>query len=93
MTVSPHSRVSVPANILVSVVADETVLLNLESERYFGLDSMGTTIWTTLLAAPSIGDACVQLVERFDVNPDTLSRDVDDLVAALLEHGLLQCHE
>src|SRR5690242_21308710 len=35
----------------------ESVLLNLETERYFGLDETGTRMWQVVTAAPNIDAA------------------------------------
>jgi hypothetical protein len=40
--VSLADRVTVPAHVLVRVLDKESVLLNIETERYFGLDETGT---------------------------------------------------
>ena len=42
--ISFSDRVRVPDDILISNLQDESVFLNLESERYFGLDNVGTRI-------------------------------------------------
>ena len=38
-------RVVVPQHVLVRFMDRESVLLNLETERYFGLDETGTRMW------------------------------------------------
>lgn len=41
-------KVSVSAGILVRELAGKSVLLNLGSESYFGLDDVSTCMWTAL---------------------------------------------
>ena len=48
MTVSFSDRVAVPDGVLISQLQEESVILNLESERYFGLDDVGTRFLTVL---------------------------------------------
>jgi hypothetical protein len=83
-------RVSVPADVMVQEVAGESVLLNLQSERYFGLDEVGTTMWRSLTTAPSIQATYELLLADFDVQPDQLRRDLHDLVENLVAHGLVE---
>jgi len=52
-------RVAVPSHVLVRVLDGESVFLNLETERYFGLDETGTRMWQLLTSLPSI-DAVYQ---------------------------------
>ncbi len=42
------SRVAAPRHVLVRALDRESVLLNLETERYFGLDEVGTRMWQLL---------------------------------------------
>jgi hypothetical protein len=41
MTISFSDRVNVPDDVLISRLQEESVILNLDSERYFGLDEIG----------------------------------------------------
>src|SRR2546422_8185219 len=82
-------RLSVPSDVLISVIEDEAVLLNLKSERYFGLDRTGTAMWTAVTTAQSVESAYESLLGRFSVAPETLRRDLNDLIQQLIEHGLV----
>ena len=48
MSISFSDRVSVPDEVLISNLQDESVILNLDSERYYGLDAVGTRILSVL---------------------------------------------
>jgi hypothetical protein len=82
-------RATVPANVLIRFLDQESVLLNLNTERYFGLDSVGTRMWQLLTSAPSIDAAYMQLIEEFDVDPEMLRSDLSDLLNHLAENGLI----
>ena len=47
-------RAAAPAHVLVRFWDRESVLLNLETERYFGLDETGTRMWQLSMDSPSI---------------------------------------
>lgn len=79
-----------PEHVVMRELEDEAILLNLETERYFGLDEIGTRMWTELVASPSVEGACEVLEREFEVEPATLRRDVDALVAQLVDSGLLE---
>ena len=68
---------------------DETIFLNLETEKYFGLDATGTAMWTALIETGDTDRALLRLLEEFDVDEDTLRRDLEELVARLAGQGLL----
>ena len=90
MTISFSDRVTVPDGVLISQLQDESVILNLESERYFGLDDVGTRFLTVLTTSESIEAAHTLLVKEYDVDADTLRRDLLKLVENLVDQGLVQ---
>jgi hypothetical protein len=86
------SRVSVPADVLVNVVGEESVLLNLKTERYYGLDGVGTRMWSVLTTSPSVQAAFEKLMEEYEVEAGRLREDLQALIAQLSEQGLLEIH-
>jgi hypothetical protein len=82
-------RVKVPEYVLVRHLDGETVLLNLESEKYFGLDRTGTRMWQLATDAPCLETAYGQLSEEFEVDPETLRNHFVELLEQLRENGLL----
>ena len=48
MKANLNSTISVPEGVLFQDVEGEAVLLDLNSGMYFGLDGVGTRMWTTL---------------------------------------------
>lgn len=88
--VSFTDRAKVPSHVLVRFLEGESVLLNLETERYFGLDGTGTRIWQVVTAAPDIDGAYRELLQEFDVEPDLLRTNLTDLLGRLLDNGLLE---
>ena len=45
MTISLSSNIKISREVLSHAVSGETVLLDVPSESYFGLDEVGTVIW------------------------------------------------
>jgi hypothetical protein len=83
-------RVAMPTHVMVRFLDNESVFLNLETERYFGLDQTGTRMWSLVTAAPSIDAAYQQLLDEYDVEPEELRADLGELVSRLIDNGLLQ---
>jgi len=88
--VSFADRAATPANVLVRVLDRESVLLNLETEQYFGLDETGTRMWQLLTGSPSIDAAFQELLAEFDVEPELLRSNLMELLSRLVDSGLLQ---
>ena len=89
MSISFSDRVTVPDDVLISNLQDESVILNLDSERYFGLDDVGTRFLSVLTSSESIEAAYEQLGQEYDIDKDVLRRDLLALVEDLVNKGLL----
>ncbi len=85
-----QKRVLVPSDVLVSTVGGESVILNLISERYFGLDEIGTRMWALLTTSDSIQAAYEILLDEYDVDEQLLRQDLMDLIGRLTEQGLVE---
>ena len=82
--------VTIPSDVLFQELSGESVLLNLSSGKYYGLDEVGTRIWMVLGEHPKIADALPILLEEYEVDQERLSSDMNALIEDLLKHGLLQ---
>lgn len=67
----------------------ESVILNVQSGIYFGLDRIGTRVWQLIDELGDL-DSIVRVMEdEYDAGRDVLRADVEALVAALLEKQLV----
>jgi hypothetical protein len=90
MSIRLTTRVSVPPDVLIQELQGESVLLNLRTGRYFGLEEVGTRMWMNLTTAESLQAACDSLLAEYEVEGERLQRDLENLVEKLVEHGLLE---
>ncbi len=84
-----RTRVRATPDTLVQELEGESVLLNLASERYFGLDEVGTRMWQALTTADTVGAAHAALLAEYDVEADVLRDDLFQLIQQLVDHGLV----
>jgi hypothetical protein len=89
MTISFSDRVRVPGDVLISNLQQESVILNLDSERYYGLDDVGTRFLSALTASESIEAAYEKLSGEYDVDAGVLRQDLLELAENLVKQGLL----
>lgn len=90
MTLSFKERVFVPEKVMFRELEGESVLLNIDTDMYFGLDDVGTRMWLALTQSESIQAAYETLLEEYDIETDLLRRDLTDIVEKLVEKGLLE---
>jgi hypothetical protein len=82
-------QVVMPPSVMFRELDGESVLLNLDSERYYGLDAAGTRFWEILAATPTVQAGFERLLEEFEVEPALLRSDLEALMGELAEHGLI----
>jgi hypothetical protein len=88
--ISFEARCVASPNIMFLNVDSEAVLLNTETELYFGLDDIGTIFWEDLTDAPSIETALERLSSKFDgVDAATLRNDLADFIDKMQQRGLI----
>lgn len=82
-------KVVIPPQVMARQVGDETVILDLASGTYFGLDPVGARIWTLLGEGKTLVQVCDAMQEEFEVSRAELERDVLELAGRLLEQQLI----
>jgi len=86
---SLSGRLRAHPSVLSRELGGETVLLNLDSGVYYGLDAVGTRAWNLLAQERTVADVYSIMLEEFDVSSDILQRDLTALVQELREKQLL----
>jgi coenzyme PQQ synthesis protein D (PqqD) len=84
------SRLRVPAHVVYRAFPGDTVILNLETGTYHGLNETGGRMLDVLERSDSVGAALAELIECYDVAPAELERDLRELCADLLERDLVE---
>jgi Coenzyme PQQ synthesis protein D (PqqD) len=90
MTLPFDSIISVSPDVMVRKVGEESVLLDLKTERYLGLDDVSARFWDLLTSGEPIQSAYDKLLEEFEVDPARLRNDLDAFVQELIQFGLIE---
>ncbi len=61
----------------------ETVILDLKSDFYFGLDEVGTRIWQLLESGQSIDAVVRQLLNEYDTTEQQVKSDIAAFISSL----------
>jgi phosphatidylserine/phosphatidylglycerophosphate/cardiolipin synthase-like enzyme len=83
----------VPHQVVFRTLASETVLLNIETGYYFGLDEIGGRFFEVLREAASVGAAVELLAREFDAPAEQIQSDMLGYCGQLLGHGLIELRE
>ena len=85
-----NRSVQISPDVLFQEVSGEMVLLDLNSEQYFGLDEIGARIWSLLESGAGESAVVDTLLEEYEVEKETLQADVAELLDQLTEAGLVE---
>lgn len=84
-----NDSVSVPDSVLSRELDGETVVLNLESGVYFGLDPVATDMWNEIRERASLRAALDALLASYDGDASEIESDFLALADTLVAKGLI----
>ena len=82
-------KITIPAPVMARQVGDETVILDLASGTYFGLDPIGARIWQLIGEGKALGEICEVLLTEYEVSRVQLQGDLERLLQELGSKGLI----
>jgi len=86
------SNVEVPQHVVYRSFPSETVVLNLQTGRYHGLNATAGRMLEELERAACVRDAAAALAEGYKRAQELVEHDLCELCCALLERGLIEAH-
>ncbi|MEM8853936.1 MAG: PqqD family protein [Pseudomonadota bacterium] len=85
-----QKRYAVPDHVIVKKVGEDTVILDLQSGIYFGLDPVGTRMIELIQSGLPLTDVRATILDEYDVPETVLSDDLTDFVDTLLAKNLVE---
>ncbi len=78
--------------LVASDVAGETVILDYEAGKYFGLEGVGGFVWSLIQkkGPVNLADLCREVTAEYNVDEATCMADLQALVTNLKENGLIE---
>lgn len=71
-------------------VDGETVLLDLSSANYLGINASGSMLWAAIVDGASSARLVDLLVDRFGLEPERATHDVDEFLTTCRARGLIE---
>lgn len=96
MTLAPRADCVIKAvERQVSTVLDgEAVILQLETGVYFGLNPVGTHIWTLLQARPyTAQELAASILDTFEIDHETCLKDLQHFLDRMVQKRLVEFQE
>jgi len=88
--ITPRTRVVRADSPFSSRIEDETVILSLETDNYYGFGSGGSRIWELLAEPLEVRALCDQLRKEYAVDQETCFRDTREFLEQLLREKLIR---
>jgi hypothetical protein len=90
MNITLHDSLVARADVVFGPLDDESVLLDLKTGTYFGLDAVGTRIWQLIVEQASLARVLEVMLEEYAGDPETMERDLLELTRRLCAKGLVE---
>ena len=86
----PEARIRVPQHVVYRSFPSETVVLNLQTGKYHGLNATAGRMLEALEKAPCVRDAAATVAEGYEQPQAVVERDMCELCRLLLDRGLIE---
>ncbi|HXD16476.1 MAG TPA: PqqD family protein [Vicinamibacterales bacterium] len=88
LELSPDDRLTPGDHVILRELSGESVLLNLRSGIYFGLNAVGTRVWRLITQERSLRDVNRVLCEEFEAHPSVVQSELLRFASELCAHDL-----
>lgn len=87
--VSKSTAVVATDDCLSTTTDGESVILHVERGEYYGFNEVGTEVWELTQEPRTVAEICQAIQESYDVDEQRCLDDVTELVAEMLDYGLV----
>ncbi len=77
------------SNLIDAEIDNEVVALKIDSGACYGLNRVGSRVWSLIAAPRRVNDICATLQDEYDVESHVCERQVLDLLEELLAEDLI----
>ncbi|MGW8169142.1 MAG: PqqD family protein [Sulfurovaceae bacterium] len=88
-----NQKIIFSETVATQEVDDEIIILDMNTENYFGLNKIGSAIWQAMKEKQVLNEVYETLLERYDVEAEVLMADLENFVEKLLISGLAKAEE
>jgi hypothetical protein len=91
--ISERSTIVVTKDQVSADLSGEAAILNLKTSTYFGLNTVGASIWKLVREPKTVSQIRDAIIQEYDVEPDRCEHDILELLQELSKHGLIEILE
>lgn len=84
-----EATIHIPDDVMFRELDGEAVILHLGTGKYYGLDKVGTRMWSLLTEYGEVEPAIKAMLANYEVEEGRLQEDLLALINRLAEQGLI----
>lgn len=85
-----NSVISRDKDLVFTESDGEIVMLSIEKGVYYSLDVVGSFIWETLQEPAQVSEICDRLLQEYEVDTETCSKEVLNFLNSLYRESLIK---
>jgi hypothetical protein len=89
-SLSVHSIVVAAREQVSCPLGEESAILNLKNSVYYGINPVGTRVWSLLKQPRSIEELRDTLLDEYEVDAELCERDLLNLLEKMRSEGLIE---
>lgn len=87
--ITNNTKIVAAEDTLSTTLDDESVILHVDSGKYFGFNEVGTKIWELLAEPHSIAELTQQIASEYEITEERCRTDIEELVEELVQKELV----
>ena len=91
--ISERSTIVVAKDQVSADLSGEAAILNLRTSTYFGLNTVGASIWKLVQEPKTVSQIRDAIIREYDVEPDRCEHDILELLQNLSKHVFIEIIE
>lgn len=93
LEISESAIISLAQAQISSELANEAVILNLDSGIYYGLNEVGARVWELIQQPQSFSELCSILLKEYDVSAEACKQDLKHILLNLKAASLIEVND
>lgn len=89
-SLTEHTVIVRAEELAVTDLDGETVILDIETGKYFGLNEVGTQVFALTEESLPVSDVLDQLISMYDIPAEQLREDTMAFLHEMRTHGLIR---
>jgi hypothetical protein len=87
--IAKYDTVSPSPHQVYTTLGSESVVLELQAGTYFGMNEVGTAVWSFLQQSRQVADVIEYVVNNYEVSAEVAEAEILSFLQNLLEKGLV----